>query len=86
MGFSLLSRRAADHEAIDTALAQGRPGEVLRNLLFIAHKDDEGWRKLNATIGRLFSCQLEPPRSGAELSGSRVDRCTGRWSWVGRSG
>lgn len=57
----------ANHASIDSALAQGRPGEVLRNLLFIAHKDDEGWRKLNSTIGRLFSCQLEPPKSGAEL-------------------
>ena len=66
-GLARTEQRLADHEAIDTALAQGRPGEVLRNLLFIAHKDDEGWRKLNATIGRLFSCQLEPPRSGAEL-------------------
>ncbi len=66
-GLARTEARLADHEAIDTALAQGRPGEVLRNLLFIAHKDDEGWRKLNATIGRLFSCQLEPPKSGAEL-------------------
>lgn len=66
-GLARSEARLADHEAIDTALAQGRPGEVLRNLLFIAHQDDEGWRKLNATIGRLFSCQLEPPKSGAEL-------------------
>lgn len=66
-GLARTEARLADHEAIDTALAQGRPGEVLRNLLFIAHKDDEGWRKLNSTIGRLFSCQLEPPKSGAEL-------------------
>lgn len=66
-GLARTEARLADQEAIDTALAQGRPGEVLRNLLFIAHKDDEGWRKLNATIGRLFSCQLEPPKSGAEL-------------------
>lgn len=66
-GLERTEARLADHEAIDTALAQGRPGEVLRNLLFIAHKDDEGWRKLNSTIGRLFSCQLEPPKSGAEL-------------------
>jgi hypothetical protein len=66
-GLARSETRLAEHAAIDSALAQGRPGEVLRNLLFIAHQDDEGWRKLNATIGRLFSCQLEPPRSGAEL-------------------
>lgn len=66
-GLARTEQRLADHEAIDAALAQGRPGEVLRNLLFIAHKDEEGWRRLNATIGRLFSCKLESPKSGAEL-------------------
>ncbi|MDP2831959.1 MAG: AAA family ATPase [Pseudomonadota bacterium] len=66
-GLARSEQRLADQEAIDSALAQGRPGEVLRNLLFIAHKDETGWRKLNATIERLFSCRLEVPRSGAEL-------------------
>jgi len=66
-GLARTEQRLADHEAIDSALAQGRPGEVLRNLLFIAHKDEAGWRKLNSTIERLFSCRLEAPRSGAEL-------------------
>lgn len=66
-GLARSEARLADQEAIDTALAQGRPGEVLRNLLFIAHKDEAGWRKLNTTIERLFSCRLEVPKSGAEL-------------------
>jgi hypothetical protein len=66
-GLARAEQRLADQEAIDSALAQGRPGEVLRNLLFIAHQDEAGWRKLNATIERLFSCRLEAPRSGAEL-------------------
>jgi DNA polymerase III delta prime subunit len=66
-GLARAEARLADQEAIDSALAQGRPGEVLRNLLFIAHKDDAGWRKLNTTIERLFSCRLEAPKSGAEL-------------------
>ncbi|MCU0924906.1 MAG: AAA family ATPase [Hydrogenophaga sp.] len=66
-GLARAEARLADQEAIDSALAQGRPGEVLRNLLFIAHQDDAGWRKLNATMERLFSCRLAPPRSGAEL-------------------
>ena len=66
-GLARTEQRLADPEAIDAALAQGRPGEVLRNLLFMAHQDDAGWRRLNATVRRLFSCQLEPPRSGAEL-------------------
>ena len=66
-GLARAEARLADQEAIDSALAQGRPGEVLRNLLFIAHKDDAGWRKLNATMERLFSCRLEVPKSGAEV-------------------
>lgn len=66
-GLARSEQRLADREAIDSALAQGRPGEVLRNLLFIAHNDEAGWRKLNTTIERLFSCRLEPPKGGAEL-------------------
>lgn len=66
-GLARFETRLADQEAIDSALAQGRPGEVLRNLLFIAHKNEAGWRQLNATIERLFSCRLEPPKAGAEL-------------------
>ena len=66
-GLARFEARLADQEAIDSALAQGRPGEVLRNLLFIAHQDDAGWRKLNTTIERLFSCRLEVPKAGAEL-------------------
>lgn len=59
--------RLADQEAIDSALAQGRPGEVLRNLLDRAHQDETAWRTLNATIHRLFSCRLETPKRGEEL-------------------
>ena len=66
-GLARFEARLADQEAIDSALAQGRPGEVLRNLLFIAHQDEAGWRKLNATMERLFTCRLEVPKSGAEL-------------------
>lgn len=66
-GLARFEARLADQEAIDAALGQGRPGEVLRNLLFIAHKNETGWRKLNTTIERLFSCRLEVPKAGAEL-------------------
>jgi len=66
-GLSREERRLADAEAIDDLLAQGRPGEVLRNLLVIAHKDDQAWRALNETIGRLFDYELLPPQSGAVL-------------------
>lgn len=66
-GLSRDERRLADTEAIDDLLAQGRPGEVLRNLLVIAHRDDQAWRALNDTIGRLFEYELLPPQSGAVL-------------------
>lgn len=66
-GLARSEQRLADQEAIDSALAQGRPGEVLRNLLYIAHQDEAAWRTLNTTIQRLFSCRLETPKSGAEL-------------------
>ncbi len=66
-GLAREERRLADSEAIDDLLAQGRPGEVLRNLLVIAHKDDQAWRALNETIGRLFEYELLPPQTGAVL-------------------
>ena len=66
-GLARIEQRLADQEAIDSALAEGRPGEVLRNLLYIAHQDEPAWRTLNATIHRLFSCRLEAPKSGQEL-------------------
>lgn len=66
-GLARSEQRLAEQEAIDSALAQGRPGEVLRNLLYIAHQDEAAWRTLNATMQRLFSCRLETPKSGAEL-------------------
>ena len=66
-GLSRIEPRLADQEAIDSALAQGRPGEVLRNLLYLAHQDEAAWRALNATMHRLFSCRLEAPIRGQEL-------------------
>lgn len=66
-GLAREERRLADAEAIDDLLAQGRPGEILRNLLVIAHKDDDAWRALNDTIGRLFDYELLSPQAGAVL-------------------
>lgn len=58
-------RRLADREAIDDLLAQGRAGEVLRNLLVLANADDFAWTELTATIDRLFKIRLEHPATGA---------------------
>jgi hypothetical protein len=48
-------------------LGQGRPGEVLRNLLVTAHKDDlQAWGPLQRTIERVFGCSLMPPDTRGE--------------------
>ncbi len=66
-GLAREERRLADDEAIDDLLAQGRPGEILRNLMVKAHRDEDAWRLLNESTGRLFEYELLPPQSGAQL-------------------
>ncbi|MCG3127425.1 MAG: hypothetical protein CHACPFDD_02285 [Phycisphaerae bacterium] len=48
-------------ETIDARLAEGRPGEVLRNLLVRAGRSETAWRKLEASIDRLFGYRILPP-------------------------
>ncbi len=45
---------------LDQLLGLGRPGEMLRNLLVEAHRST-AWDRLQDSIRRLFSYQLEPP-------------------------
>ena len=53
---------------IEQLLGLGRPGEVLRNLLAEAHNDEHAWSSLQASIDKLFGCQLLPPdTSGAHI-------------------
>ena len=66
-GLAREEMRLADTEAIHYLLAQGRPGEVLRNLLVWAHRDQAAWRVLNATVYRMFGASLLPPIPGAPL-------------------
>jgi predicted ATPase len=63
----LVSREApyANMATIDALLAQGRPGEVLRNLLLAAHNDQAAWERLTAAVQRMFSVELQPPQPGA---------------------
>jgi hypothetical protein len=51
---------------IDARLAQGRPGEVLRNLLVAAHQGS-AWQPLQQAIKRLFNYELLPPAVGANI-------------------
>ncbi len=66
-GLAREERRLADKEAIQDLLAQARAGEVLRNLLVLAHQQQEAWEALNATLARMFGIMLMPPSRGAEL-------------------
>ena len=46
---------------IEQLLALGRPGEVLRNLLAEANRDEAAWAALRASIDKLFGYELLPP-------------------------
>lgn len=46
---------------IEQMLGLGKPGDVLRNLLVVAHQREEGWRNLTRAISKLFGSELLPP-------------------------
>ena len=46
---------------IEQLLGLGRPGEVLRNLLVEANRDEVAWNALQASIEKLFDYKLRPP-------------------------
>jgi predicted ATPase len=53
---------------IEQLLGLGRPGEVLRNLLVEANRDEVAWGQLQESIERLFGYRLQPPdTSGAHI-------------------
>lgn len=53
---------------IEQRLAQGQPGEVIRNLLLQASRDEATWRDLTGAIQRLFSYELiVPDDTGPEI-------------------
>ena len=53
---------------LDQLLGQGKPGEMLRNLLVNAHEAGESWERLQESIQRLFGYELMPPdASGANI-------------------
>ena len=66
---------------IEQLLGLGRPGEVLRNLLVEANRDDACWSALQASIEKLFGYRLRPPdTSGAHIVAdyTMADLSTGR--------
>lgn len=52
----------------DQLLGQGKPGEIIRNLLVEAHGINDAWEALRKSIRDLFRCELLPPNSiGADI-------------------
>ena len=53
---------------IEQLLGLGRPGDVLRNLLVEANRDEVAWGALQESIEKLFGYRLRPPdTSGAHI-------------------
>ncbi len=57
----------ARRETVDAFLGQGRPGEILRNLLVEASHVERGWTALCGSIRHLFGYELLVPEVGAVI-------------------
>lgn len=58
----------ARQEFLDATIGQGKPGEVLRNLLVQAKQSETAWGALQDTIKKLFGYELLPPdETGAHI-------------------
>ncbi len=63
---------------IEQLLGQGKPGDVLRNILVEAHQTEPAWRGLQDGLRRLFSYELVPPdSSGADIIAEYQERARG---------
>ena len=63
---------------IEQLLGIGRPGEVLRNLLAEANRDEAAWDALRASIDKLFGYELLPPDAeGAHILAEYRERRDG---------
>lgn len=51
----------ARQDFLDSRLGQGRPGEILRNLLTLVLHQGDAWRELERSIHRLFGYEILPP-------------------------
>ena len=47
-------------------IGQGKPGDIIRNLLLEISKDDTKWKKLNAEIKNIFGYELLKPQSSGQ--------------------
>jgi len=44
-------------------LGQGKPGDIIRNLLVQAYADEHVWQRLRDSIRTLFDCEILPPNA-----------------------
>lgn len=59
-------------------IGQGKPGDILRNLLYSAHRNQPQWEKLQKSIRKLFGYELAPPRKvGAYIDAGYSERVGG---------
>ena len=49
---------------IEQLLGLGRPGEVLRNLLAEASRNEAAWERIQSSIEKLFGYEILPPETG----------------------
>ena len=49
---------------IEQLLGLGRPGEVLRNLLAEASRNEVAWERIQSSIEKLFGYEILPPETG----------------------
>ncbi len=49
---------------INQLLGQGKPGDVLRNLLVEANNNQDAWERLTNSIFKMFGYELLPPNTG----------------------
>ncbi|MCI0487202.1 MAG: AAA family ATPase [Blastocatellia bacterium] len=53
---------------VDQLLGQGKPGDIIRNLLVEAHRSERAWPVLQKSIDRLFGYEIHPPDDkGADI-------------------
>ena len=53
---------------VDQLLGQGKPGDIIRNLLVEAHQSQTAWPALQCSIKRLFGVEVLPPdATGADI-------------------
>lgn len=66
-GLAKEERLFGNAASVDDLLGQGRPGDVLRNLLVEASRSQDTWESLVESIRRLFGFELKPPAVGATI-------------------